>query len=306
MSSAVNFSLYGNGGMNTTYGSVASKCGIGAPGVFCGGPAGVDLIQAFASISYARRDGNIRWGIAPTLAIQAFEAKGLGAFSGASSNSAALTDNGYDFSFGGGIRGGIVIDITDQLRFGVSGQSKMWMTRLDKYAGLFEGAGSFDILASVTAGFAYDATPDLTFMADYRHIFYSGVKAISNPFKPAPLGSPDGPGFGWDDVHSLKFGVEWRKSEKMTWRAGYAVASNPVGSDDVTLGILAPGIVEHHLTGGGAYKLNETDSIDFALVYAFSNSVNGIEVTPGGPVPGSNIELEMHQFSATIGWKRSY
>ena len=44
-----------------------------------------------------------------------------------------------------------------------------------KYSGLFADGGSFDIPANITAGLAYDLTPDLTVMADWRHIFYSGV-----------------------------------------------------------------------------------------------------------------------------------
>ena len=71
--SAVGLALYGNGGMNTTYKSPAS-------GVFYGGNTGVDLMQMFVSADYARRMGNFSFGIAPTLAIQTFKAKGLANF----------------------------------------------------------------------------------------------------------------------------------------------------------------------------------------------------------------------------------
>lgn len=300
--SAWNFSFYGNGGMNTTY---ESATGAAPTGVYRGGDAGVDLIQAFASLSYARRDGNFSWGIAPTLAIQAFKAQGLGQFASLSVDANNLTSDEYDFSIGGGIRGGFTFDISDQVRFGVSGHTKMYMSKLDKYAGLFEDHGSFDIPASVTVGLAVDTTPDLTLMFDYQHIFYDGVKAISNGFNGAPLGSTGGPGFGWDNVDVFKIGAEWRQNERMTWRAGYAHASNPVGSEDVTLGILAPGVVEHHFTAGGTYQVNPANAIDFAIVYSPSNTVKGTEVTPMGPTPGT-IELEMHQISATIGWKHTF
>lgn len=303
-SSALTFSIYGNGGMNTTY-SAGATCVPGAPGVFCGGETGVDLTQAFISVGYSKKIGNVAIGIAPTLAVQAFEAKGLGAFGGISSNPAALSDNGYDWSFGGGLRVGALVDVTDRFRLGFSAQTPMWMSKFDKYAGLFEGGGSFDIPASVTIGAAWDVKPDLTLMLDYQHIFYGGTKAISNPFKPAPLGSDDGPGFGWDDVDVFKVGAEWRQSEKFTWRAGYAYTTNPLGPEDVTFGILAPGVVQHHITGGGTMKITETSSVDFALVYAFSNSVTGPEVTPGGPTPGL-ITTEMHQFEASIGWKKRF
>ena len=79
--SAIGVVLYGNGGMNTNYKNVPFA-GCPTPGVFCGGDTGVDLMQAFLSVDYAKRMGNFSFGIAPTLAVQTFTAKGLSAFTG--------------------------------------------------------------------------------------------------------------------------------------------------------------------------------------------------------------------------------
>lgn len=299
--SALNFSIYGNGGMNTSYGLTAAGCG----STYCGGPAGVDLTQAFMSATYAVNLGNVSLGIAPTIAIQAFEARGLGAFAPVSADPANLTDRGHDWSFGAGLRAGVIFDVSETFRIGLAGQTPMWMSRFSKYRGLFAEGGSFDIPASVTAGFAWDIKPNLTVMFDYQHIFYGGVASVSNPFSPNPLGSPNGPGFGWDDVDVFKVGVEWRQNEKFTWRAGYAFSTNPVGSEDVTLGILAPGVVQHHLTAGGSVKVSEKSTIDFAVIHAFSNKVIGQEVTPLGPTPGT-IAVRMNQWSASVGWKYKF
>lgn len=298
----LNIAAYGNGGMNTSYPLVPAGCG----STFCGGPAGVDLSQLFVSVTYAGQSGGLSWGISPTFAVQAFEATGLAAFSGISSDPTALTDNGHDWSMGFGLRAGIQAEIAQGLRFGLSGQTKFDMSEFEDYAGLFEGGGDFDIPASVTAGLAWEARPDLTVMLDYQRIFYSGVPAVSNPTTvPAPLGSDGGPGFGWDDVDVVKLGLEWRKSEQMTWRFGYAYATNPIGPEDVTLNILAPGVVEHHLSAGGSWRLNDRDRIDFAVIYAFNNSVTGAEVTPGGPTPGT-ISIDMDQVAVSIGWVRRF
>lgn len=298
----LNFAMYGNGGMNTTYRAVPAGCG----SVYCAGNAGVDLMQLFISATYAQKSGAFSWGISPTIAVQRFEAVGLAAFAPFSADAANLTNNGYDMSYGYGLRAGIEVELSPTLTFGLSGQTKMKMSKFEKYAGLFENGGSFDIPASVTAGVAWKANPDLTLMADYQRIFYSGVPAVANPFAPAPLGSPGGPGFGWDDVDVFKVAAEWRASDRMTWRAGYAYATNPVGSDDVTLGILAPGIVEHHISAGGTYSLNGRDSLDFSVGYALPSTVNGPEVTPFGVTPGSNIELNMHQLSLSVGFTRNF
>lgn len=301
----VNFAAYGNGGMNTSYGAVenAANCGGGA-GVFCAGPAGVDLTQLFVSATYAQKIGRFSYGIAPTLAVQAFEAKGLDAFWSMSDDATALTGNGHDFSTGVGLRVGMQYELTSQLTVGVSGQTKFDMSKFDKYAGLFEGQGDFDIPASATVGIAYAPREDLVLMLDYQRIFYSDVPAVANSMFAGNLGADGGAGFGWDDVDVIRIGAEWQSSPGMTWRMGYAHATNPVGTDDVTFGILAPGIVTDHFTLGGSRQINARDRIDFAVAYVPKNTVTGTEMTPGGP--GGTVTLEMDQLSVSLGWTREF
>ncbi len=305
--SAVGFVLYGNGGMNTTYKGVTNNnlaCGAGAgagAGVFCAGDTGVDLMQMFVSADYARRMGNLSFGIAPTLAIQTFKAKGLGSFAGFSSDASNLSNRGYDWSYGGGLRAGLEYDVTPQFRLGLSGQTKMWMTKFGKYAGLFADQGDFDIPASITAGFAYDVNTRLTVMADFQRIFYSGVGAVSNPSSaPLPFGATGGPGFGWHDVNVYKVGLEYRANDLWTLRAGYAYGENPVQSADVMLNIIAPGVVQHHITAGATYRISDKSSLDFAFVYVPDSTVTGtIATTPFG---GGTVKLHMHQFIGQVGW----
>lgn len=318
MDSSWGVTLYGNGGMNTNWSAMANTTGAclapppfgfgGTPGVFCGGKAGVDLMQAFLAAGYARRMGAFSFGISPVFAVQRFKAEGLAAFAGFSSNAASLTDNGYAYSYGGGVRGGVQWSIAPNVRLGFSGQTQMWMTKFDKYSGLFADGGKFDIPANLTAGIAWDATPALTLMVDYKHIFYGSIPSIANSSLitgPGVLGLSNGPGFGWKDVDVIKLGVEWRATPTWTLRAGYAHNTNPVQSADVTFNILAPGVVTDHFTGGFAYKVTPNSTIEFSGAYIPTHSVSGSETLgPPFPVPtaGSNIELSMHQFQFTLGW----
>lgn len=301
----LNIAAYGNGGMNTSYEAVPNpNCGGGA-GVFCAGPAGVDLTQLFLSATYARKSGAVSWGIAPTLAVQSFQARGLAAFAPISVDPAAVSNGGRDMSWGFGLRAGLRVQATEALSFGLAAQTEMAMSKLDKYAGLFENGGDFDIPAQITAGLALRAAPATTLMLDWQRIFYSGVPAVSNATDAGPLGAPGGAGFGWDDVDVLKLGVEWVQSDRMTWRAGYAHATNPIGPEDVTLGILAPGVVEDHFTLGGSYRPNDRDSIDFSVVYAPNVAVAGAETTPLGPTPGT-VRIDMDQWAFSLGWTRHF
>jgi long-chain fatty acid transport protein len=303
------FALYGAGGMDTDY-KVSSNpnCG-GAPGVFCGGKAGVNLLQAFLTVGYAHRFGSLSIGVAPILAIQQFSAEGLGFFAGAgfSAQPADMTNNGGSYSVGGGVRAGAEWRATNALRLGLSATTPIWASDFTKYSGLFAGGGNFDIPATISAGLAYDVAPTITLLADYKHIFYSDIASVANSsllwLTGVKFGAPSGSGFGWHDVDVVSLGVEWRATKDLTLRAGYSHNTDPITSADVMLNILAPGVITDHISAGATYTLNKNNSIDFAAVYAPEQSVSGMEYLPGlGANTGSNIKIHLSEFQATLGW----
>lgn len=307
--SAISLAAFGNGGMNTTYGDVFPRnVGFPCSGVFCMGKSGVSLNQLYVTGTYARRlNENISIGISPTYVLQAFKASGLGAFAGVSSSPANMTNRNYDWSSGFGVRLGAEIALSENFRIGASFQPKINMSEFDAYAGLFADKGDFDIPANYSLGIAMDASDKLTLMLGYRHIAYSDVNSVGNSGQtPLPFGAANGPGFGWDDVDTVKLGMEYKTSDEWTWRAGISNNNNPIGPEDVTLNILAPGVVELHLTGGFAHDMGNGNAIEAAFMYAPESKVRGIEVTPQGANPAQTIELNMHQFEATISWAHKF
>lgn len=283
--SAWSVSSYANGGVNTSYG-----WGYWHPprgGVFGGGFTGSDLQQGFMSVGYARRFatpmGALTLGFAPTLAVQMFNLQGASVFIPYSSDPNRLSDMGYDWAWGGGVRAGVTLALTDRFRFGASGATPMWMSRFEKYRGIIADAGSFDIPANLQAGLAYDLLPNLTVMADWRHIFYSAVPALGNPSNPLlyrSMGTGSGPGFDWTDVDSGAIAAEWRYSPLLTLRGGYHYSTNPLRARSVTVNVLSPIINRHHASVGANLAITQRSSIDFAFVYAFKNSFTGVEWLP--------------------------
>ncbi len=312
--------MFGNGGMNTSYPNVFNgSCPPGLSGVFCGGAAGVDLKQMFLSVGVAKRFGTVSIGIAPVIAMQMFKAEGLSFFGFPgipgltfSADPLNLTNRGTDVSWGGGARLGIEWKVTPSFRVGLAGQTPIFMTTMNKYAGLFANSGKFDIPASITAGVAWDALPTLTLMAEYKRIFYSGVSSIANAGSQiimAAFGGPgrvlglsDGPGFGWKDIGVYTVGAEWRVTPSLALRAGYAHNDNPIRWTDMTFNILAPGVVTDHITAGFGYKFNEKANLDFALTYVPTHKISGPEMTPFGYNPLRTITLSMHQWEASLGF----
>ncbi|MDZ4140573.1 MAG: outer membrane protein transport protein [Methylotenera sp.] len=299
-------SVYGNGGMNTDYKS-------GIPLFGSTKSSGVDLAQLIVAPTVTWKLSPAQTiGVSLNLAYQRFEAKGLQGFAGLSTSPDNLTDNGHDNSYGAGLHVGWIGLVNDIVTLGATYQSRTYMSKFDKYKGLFAEQGDFDIPSTYGIGIAAKATPALTLAADIQRINYSDVDSVGNASLPNltnGLGSDNGAGFGWRDVTAVKLGASYIYSENLTLRGGYNHANQPIRSRDTFFNILAPGVVEDHVTLGATWVLANKAELSFAYMHAFENRVNGKSSIPPGFPPGGlgggDTKLRMYQNSLGIayGWK---
>ena len=299
---AIALTAYANGGVSTRYKDVVNPACGGGSGVFCGGRMGIELEQTFYSIAFAKKIApGISIGFAPIVAKQTGKVDGVGAFAGFSSDAANFSNRGTDEFWGGGARGGIEWAAAPWLRFGVAGNTVIQMQNFDRYRGLLAEQGGFDIPATVQAGVAIDLRPGLTMMLDYKRIWFNSIASVGNPTTNLELfnqfGADNGAGFGVKDVDVIKFGLEWRQSERLTLRAGYSYNTAPIGSRDADLNIMTLGVVQHHITAGLKYQLTPNIDLELAAMYAPHASVEGVELF----APGRRVEIEMSQFEFTAG-----
>ncbi len=286
--------IYGNGGMNTNYDA----------SVFYAGRTGVDLMQLYVAPTFTYRIGqNHALGVSPVLGWQSFQAEGVGSFAPYSSSPQNLSNNGHDTSLGWGVRIGYLGKLTPWLSFGASYQTEMEMQKFEKYSGLFAEGGDFDIPENWTIGIAVQPTKELTFAFDVQQINYSNTESIGNPMLPnlvtARLGEDGGAGFGWKNVTAYKFGVQVAASPAVTVRAGYAYEKQPIPESEVLFNILAPGVIEQHITAGVSANVGAKTKLNFAVVRALSKSVTGPNPLE---VPGrQTIELKMDQWIFDLG-----
>lgn len=328
---ALGVTVYGNGGMNTDYapgqGDTGVCAGVAPTGVtgptlnmLCGqGSLGVDLMQLIVAPTAAYKIApNHSIGISPLIGYQRFKAEGLHAFMQISTSPANLTNNGYDDSFGYGVRVGYMGKITPTVTIGAAYASKMNFDELDKYRGLFAEQGDFDIPENYNIGVAWQATPALKLALDYQRINYSSVDSVSNisnppgctpvpPIGPAVeavcLGGASGIGFGWNDIDVWKLGVEYKYSTALTLRAGYNHGDNPIQSADVMFNALAPGVITDHVTLGATYTLASGNELTMSYMHGFSNDVTGpdnIYFPTGGT---NNIEMYQNTIGIQYSWK---
>jgi long-chain fatty acid transport protein len=329
---ALGVTVYGNGGMNTDYngGALTNPAARGTCNFFqngtlgpgassynqlCGnGNLGVDLSQLIIAPTLAWKFlPEHAVGVAPLIGYQRFKAYGLQPFAGISTSPGNLTNQGYDSSWGWGVRIGYYGNITPTVSVGAAYSTKIWMGNFDKYKGLFADQGAFDIPQNLNVGIAWKVVPAVTLALDYQWIDYAGIDSVGNPSTQAPctFGAPTQPaclgassqsiGFGWKAVNVWKLGVDWAVNREWTLRAGYNHTDNPIQPRDVTFNILAPGVVQDHVTLGATYTLPGGSEITAAYMHAFENSVTGDTNPLYFPVGGTQT-IKMYQNSLGIAW----
>jgi len=296
---AIGLSIYGNGGMNTNYPTSTYHLG--------SGNTGVNLMQLFIAATVSRYlNKNHSLGVTGIFGYQTFKAEGLSAFEYFSSNPPKLTNKDTNNSSGFGARFGYLGTFGGRFRIGASYQTKIRMSEFNEYAGLFAEQGDFDVPANWTVGISYDASKYLTLAADVQTIMYSDVNAVGNPMVPSAfyqgilLGDDDGAGFGWEDMTIFKFGLSWEGLADMPLRFGYSYGEQPIPESEMMFNILAPGVIEQHLTFGLTRKLCKGREVSLAITHALSNSVTGpntMEVEDQ-----QEIELKMHQWEFVLGF----
>ena len=237
-------------------------------------------------------------------AVQWFKAEGLGSFAPYSSAPTKLSNNGNSYAYGAGVRVGYLGELSEYFSVGASYQTKIWMGKFDDYAGLFAEQGGFDIPANWVVGIAVKPTENVDIAVDVQQVLYSGIASVAKPLLPnlvqAALGNDGGAGFGWEDMTTVKGGVQVRTGGGWTWRGGYSYGSQPIPANEVLFNILAPGVIEQHLAVGFSKLVRETQEISLAITRAFSKRVTG--ANPLEAPQTQSIQLEMDQWDFELCW----
>jgi long-chain fatty acid transport protein len=288
------------------------------------GPSlGVNLAQVLITPTIAFKLGEHHSiGFSPVIGYQSFRAYGLGLFQAFSANPSKVTNKGNDDAYGIGAQVGY-LGTFGPVSIGAMARSRIYMEEFDKYAGLFAEQGDFDIPPTYGIGLALQATKNLTFAADVTRILYSDVKAIANKGPTAneffnaftgalvgdpslvahPLGNNDGWGFGWDDVWVYKVGVNYAWNRDWTLRAGFNYSEVPYDDDQALFNVLAPAVVEKHITAGFTRSLGKDSELTVTYMHALRNDVE-YTYTGSGPYTGFSYSAknDMYQNAVEVSY----
>lgn len=289
-------SVFGNGGMNTTYADGDHPFAGGS-----GAEVGIDLMQMFIAPTIAYKvNKQLSVGASLNLVAASFEAKGL--------EGLGVASNGKDYSFGVGVRMGAMYQVNDAVTLGATYQTKTDMSKFDDYGTLFPNSGEFDIPANYGVGIAFKPNDKFDIAFDVIRIEYEKVDVTGNP----ATGMANG-GFGWKNQTVYKLGAAYQYNDGLTLRAGFNYGKNPVELDDpaspmaFTLNTLAPGIVEKHLTLGFTKAVSKDSSVTGAYMHAFKNEADGIFMVPVNANPDFWVapgSLEMSQNAFGLSYNK--
>ncbi|MDB4516176.1 outer membrane protein transport protein [Crocinitomicaceae bacterium] len=299
------------------------------------GTLGVNLIQMQMLPTFTYKvNKNHAFGVSLAIGVQTFRAYGLGNFGTPDSDSdfqlssddSKLTNNGNDWSYGAGVRVGWLGNFLEKkLDLGAYYASRVYMTEFDEYSGLFAEEGDFDIPENYGIGIAIHPNKKFTLTMDVVQINYSDIASIGNPHStqslqdpctrpidytgpcqpgnsPVPsteaLGAVNGMGFGWDDQTVYKIGASYQVNDNWIVRAGYNYGESPIPDDQLLFSMLAPAIIEQHLTMGFSYLPDRNQEWTVSYVHGFKHSQTCVApgcVTMLTQNPGAYVAVEMEQ-----------
>lgn len=329
-----------NGGGSTVYPEnffnfVATVPDIPGAGSTLGG----ELMQLLVPVTVGYKiNENHAVGVALDLAVQRFRMYGLESFVAfgstfrvpISADTEHLTNQGYDYSYGAGVKLGWLGNFMDgKLSTGVSYTSRTYMTKLDKYRGLLAEQGDFDIPANYGVGIAFKPRKNIVIAADINKIEWSSIAALGNrgpgssdpdASYPGPgqtnaihgipstvpgderfsTGNDEGMGFGWKDQTVYKIGVNWGVNERLQLRAGYNYGGTPIPDDQLTFNTMLPVTTETHYTVGFTYKATEELEITGTYMYAPLATQQSPDLQ--NVVGNVDIGMEQQMFALSLGW----
>ena len=296
---------------------------------------GIELFQLLAPISVGYKlNENHAIGASLALAVQRFRAFGLEAFqvfdlsatagvTTITADPAHLTGQGFDYSYGAGVKLGWLGEfLDDRVTLGLVYNSRTYMTKFDKYRGLFAEQGDLDIPESYGIGIAIKPVKNLVIAADVLKVKYTDVASIGNrgpgthprgaqnaqALKGLPshldpskeLGNDNGMGFGFTDQVVYKLGVQYGVNKKLQVRAGYNYGKSPIPDDQLTFATLAPATTEEHFSVGFTYK--PSDELEVTGMYMYVPSNPQQNRSRQNVVSSAQIDMHQNIIGLSLGW----
>ena len=207
-------------------------------------------------------------------------------------HSTGVSSDAWDTSLGAGLSLG-VYKTWDRWRFGVAYLTEQFQQEWDEYESLMRDP--LNLPPQLQVGVAYDVTERVTLLLDYRLVHWEAVPQWSD--------DPNDGGFGWSDQHIVKIGVEWRATDRLTWRGGLSHGNSPIDESAVFANGLFPAIMETHAALGVSYQVSACLDLHATVTHAFHESLTDDGSQLGGMGRGTSISMHQSTVNLGLGWR---
>lgn len=108
-------------------------------------------------------------------------------------------------------------------------------------------------------------------------------------------------------MNIFKLGAQYVYSKALTLRGGVSHNTDPFDGTETLFNILAPAVINTHLSVGASYSVSPAMNLNIAFTHAFAADITGSNVNHatiaglGGSGTAHQIELEMYQNELEIG-----
>ncbi|MCC2658501.1 MAG: long-chain fatty acid transporter [Panacagrimonas sp.] len=312
--------LYGNGGLNTEYNGDtgipntnsnpgSTRCRNQNPGNFFGGcgEIGFDLAQVIVAptLSYRLTDRH-SFGISPQFGFQQFKAYGFQGFEPLSKHPGNVTNNGYERSFGAGVRVGWFGQLTPWLDAGASYATKIYFEPFDEYRGLLADGGRFDIPANFAVGIALK-DDNVTLALEVHRIFFGNIPSLANGVTDtltdpvnSGFGDRNGSGFNWRNQTNYRASLTWHATPRLDLRTGFTYGRRPNADgqvDTASFNMFTPN-PQLNLNAGFSWRWRP----DTELHLAYGRYTRAEYEGPSAVFPGATEKVQPHVDTLYMAW----
>lgn len=183
----------------------------------------------------------------------------------------------------------------ERFRFGATWTSRQAVQQYKEYEDLIRW--NLDLPEKWQVGVAWDVTPRLTLLADYKRQNWSDIRM----FRRQTIQG----GLGWNNQDIYKIGAVYRPNDTWTVRAGFSGGNAPVDEEHVFGNALSPAIPRYHATLGFTRKLSERAEFHFAWTHTFSEELvdNGEGDLFSKLGKGTTVKYKEDAFTFQYTWK---
>ncbi len=244
-------------------------------------------------------------GLAANVQHQSLSTDGTLPFGAVSESPEFVGNQGQHGGFGASFTLGWTGHITPWLDGALSYRSKTWQQKIEQYRGLLPDQGRLALPAIFGGALLFKLAPEWNAAVEYQHFAYQRSNAFGNSlgllFEGRPLGSDNGPGFGWNNQNVYKLGIQHQWAKDWILRGGFIYSTQVLSKSNTLFNGLAPATPKFHVTGGFTYAFGKGSEITMFGAVSDHRTVRGENSIPAA-FGGGEADIDFQSINVGVSY----